>query len=65
VKGAETTPIPVVWVKATCPECGNYNRRARRACRNCHHTGLVWKTIPRDEADRLGLAYDESMERPA
>jgi uncharacterized OB-fold protein len=36
----------IVWVEVNCPACGNVNRAARRACRDCGHTGRMRKTMP-------------------
>lgn len=36
----------IVEVDVVCPECGNMNRAARRACRNCGRTGFVKKNMP-------------------
>lgn len=36
----------IIEVDVVCPECGNVNRAARRACRNCGRTGFVKKSVP-------------------
>lgn len=36
----------VRWIKVRCPYCGNFNRKARRACKHCKGVGMMLKSVP-------------------
>lgn len=44
----------LVEVVVACPLCLNLNRKARRACKNCNHTGKVKKIVPVDNIIEKG-----------
>lgn len=56
---APRPPARTEVVRATCPECRNLNRRARRACRTCGGSGLVTKRVPTVEAEAHGMFEHE------
>jgi uncharacterized OB-fold protein len=49
------------WVEVACPQCGNLNRKARRACRYCQHTGKVLKSVPVSAFDEVAALSAEAL----
>ncbi len=49
-------------IEVVCPYCGNLNRQARRACRDCNHTGKVSKTLWAPDEAAEPVAGEEEEE---